>query len=117
MIRKIILFIVVVMLFINQSIAYGGGNNTNINNSKSSISGKVIDNLTCEPLAGVMIFVQGTDIKTYSDLDGNFSIKCMEPGKYNLIFSIISYKNSIIENLKLEPNKKENLEVKLIVLK
>lgn len=79
----------------------------------SNISGKVVDLSSGETLAGVTVIVQGTETRVYTDLDGNFTIKDIEPGTYNLVFSMISYKNSLVENMILQPNEEEILEVKL----
>jgi len=85
--------------------------------AKSGISGKVVDNKTGESLVGVVIEVEGTDQKVYSDLDGNFAINNLEPGQYSLVLSLISYKNSLVENLKLNPGKKETIDIKLDVIR
>lgn len=82
-------------------------------NAKACISGKVIDNKTGESLAGVAISVEGTGLKVYSDLDGTFTINSIDPGNYNLILSLISYRNSLVENLKLNTSEKEVIDIKL----
>lgn len=83
----------------------------------SSISGKVFDFRTGETLAGVTVLVEGTETKVYTDLDGNFTINSLEPGKYNLIVSYISYKASLIENIDLTPTETEEVLVKLDTVK
>lgn len=82
-------------------------------NAKASISGKVVDNKTGESLAGVAISVEGTELKAYTDLDGTFTLKSIEPGNYNLILSLISYKNSLVEHLEINPGEKEVIDIKL----
>jgi len=86
-------------------------------NAKASISGKVADTKTGESLAGVAISVKGTDIKVYTDLDGTFTINSLDPGNYNLILSLISYKNSLVENIKVKPSEKEVIDIKLDVIR
>ncbi|MFA5972573.1 MAG: carboxypeptidase-like regulatory domain-containing protein [Lentimicrobiaceae bacterium] len=86
-------------------------------NAKASISGKVIDNKTNESLVGVAISIEGTDIKAYTNLDGTFNISNIDPGNYNLILSLISYKNSLVENLKVNPGEKEVIDIKLDVIR
>ena len=86
-------------------------------NAKATISGKVVDNKTGESLAGVAISVEGTDLKAYTDLDGTFTINSIDPGNYNLILSLISYKNSLVENLKVKSSEKEVIDIKLDVLR
>ncbi len=110
--RFISILVVGIVLMVSNNL-FATGDNTATSNTKSNISGKVIDNKTGESLVGVAISVEGTDIKTYSDLDGNFEISSLTPGNYNLILSLISYKNSLVENLKISANEKEVVDIKL----
>ena len=71
-----------------------------------TLTGSVIDFNSGEALTGVEVKIDGTDIKAYTDFDGNFEIPDVKPGKYNLVASYISYNNSLVENLACE--KKEN---------
>jgi hypothetical protein len=63
-----------------------------------TLKGKVVDINSGESLTGVEVTIEGTTIKAYTDFDGNFEIKDVMPGTYNLIASYISYKNSLVEN-------------------
>ncbi len=63
-----------------------------------TLTGKVIDFNSGEALTGVEVKIEGTDIKAYTDFDGNFKIEDVIPGKYNIIASYISYNKSFIEN-------------------
>jgi hypothetical protein len=85
--------------------------------AKATISGKVVDNKTGESLAGVAVSVEGTDLKVYTDMDGTFTINSIDPGNYNLILSLISYKYSLVENLKVKPSQKEVIDIKLDVIR
>lgn len=67
-----------------------------------TLSGSVADLISGESLAGVEISIEGTDIKTYTDFDGNFEFSEVKSGKYNLIASFISYKKSLVENFETE---------------
>ena len=62
------------------------------------VRGSVIDNSTGELLPMVKIQVEGMNKGAFSDLDGKFEVK-LEPGKYNLIFSMYSYNNTVINNV------------------
>ncbi len=88
-------------------------NSTNPANAKSTLNGKVVDNKTGEALVGVAIQIEGTEYKAYTDLDGNFSFNNINPGNYNLVLSLISYKSSLVEELKLKPASQENIDIKL----
>jgi hypothetical protein len=107
-----IAFVSLALLFSNSVFATGDVPVSGMK-AKSTISGKVVDNKTGESLAGVAISIEGTDLKAYTDLDGTFSINSIEPGSYNLILSLISYKNSLVENLKVNSSEKEVINIKL----
>lgn len=78
----------------------------------TSISGTVLDVVSGEALTGVEISIEGTDIKTYTDFDGNYTLKNLTPGKYNIIASYISYSKSLVENLTIKKGS-ENIEIKM----
>ena len=59
------------------------------NASVLQLTGTVVDHRNNETLAGVSIVVDGK--KYYSDLEGNFAIQDVKPGKYELIVELISY--------------------------
>ena len=67
------------------------------------LSGSVADNNSGESLVGVEVKIEGTDLKTYTDFDGNFAFKNVKPGEYKLITNYISYqKNS--KSLQVSPS-------------
>ncbi len=78
----------------------------------AAVSGSVTDFVSGETLAGVEIKLQGTNLKTYSDFDGNFKFSNLKPGRYNIIASFISYKKSLIENFSID-TEKNNLNIKM----
>lgn len=55
------------------------------------VSGNVTDKFSNETLAGVEVRVQGTDIVTYTDFDGNFYLPQLPVGTYTLEFHYITY--------------------------
>jgi len=114
--KKLILSIVLVSLL---GFAFAGNENANESKAEASpanaisISGTVADLSTGEALTGVEITIEGTDIKTYSDFDGNFSFDKISPGEYSIIASFISYKKSLVEDYKADG--KSSLNIKLQV--
>lgn len=72
------------------------------------ISGSVVDNKSNESLAGAAIFIDGN--KYYSDLDGNFSVSDLKPGKHTVRVELISYQPSEIQ-VDLQKDKKINIEL------
>ncbi|MFW5755663.1 MAG: carboxypeptidase-like regulatory domain-containing protein [Tangfeifania sp.] len=74
------------------------------------LTGTVADSGSGELLAGVEIQLEGTDKKTYTDFDGNFTFN-VKPGEYKVVASYISYKKRS-ETLQLE-NKENKVSLKL----
>ncbi|GAA3620423.1 TonB-dependent receptor [Flavivirga jejuensis] len=62
---------------------------------QSSISGHILD-VNGKNLLGVNLLLKGTELGTISDYNGNFEIKKVPNGNYNLIVSSIGYKKQII---------------------
>jgi hypothetical protein len=69
--------------------------------SSGSISGKIIDANTGEYIIGANVLIEGTNIGSASDIDGNYSIINIKPGKYNLLVSYISYTKSTIQGIEV----------------
>lgn len=93
--KKILLFIVTIFVAYT---AYANNENEKIVDKKAnyqivekssviSITGSIIDNKSNESLAGAAIYVDGN--KYYSDLDGNFSVSHLTPGKHLLRVELI----------------------------
>jgi len=60
------------------------------------VSGSVTDHTTNESLAGVEVRVQGTDIVTYTDFNGNYFLPELKAGTYTLEFKYPSYSQSSV---------------------
>jgi hypothetical protein len=75
------------------------------------LTGSVADENSGESLVGVEVKIEGTDLKTYTDFDGNFSFKNVKPGEYKLVTNYISYqKKTEVLNVSAKENK---LKIKL----
>jgi iron complex outermembrane recepter protein len=61
--------------------------------AQTSISGKVTDAATGEPLAGVNILVKGRVIGTISDAGGSFSLKANDAPPLTLVLSFVGYQS------------------------
>ena len=76
---------VVILIFtFGLSMALGQGN--------ASIKGRVVDQVTGEPLFGVNIIVQGTYWGSSTGTDGSYTITGITPGDYDLQVTYIGYK-------------------------
>lgn len=74
----------------------------------SSIEGNITEENTGTPLsfAYVRLFQGGNMITaTQSDVDGNYIIKDVAPGKYNLISDYIGYQSNVQSDIELKPGK------------
>ena len=64
--------------------------------TRGKISGRVTDSETGRPLAGVNVYVAEQQIGSVSDINGNYNILNLPPGKHDVTASIIGYKKSIL---------------------
>jgi TonB-dependent receptor len=72
---------------------------------KGSIKGNIKDKITKENIFGASVIIQGTTQGASTDFDGNFIIANVKPGTYSLVISYISYKQLIIEGIKVTKDK------------
>ncbi len=61
------------------------------------ISGRIVDAEKKEPLPGVNVFLDGTAFGAVTDVNGNYFIINIPPGKYTIVFRSIGYKTKKIE--------------------
>ena len=88
------------------------GNIIGTNNAATVIlTGSIADEISGESLVGVEVKIEGTDMKTYTDFDGNFAFTNVKPGEYKLIANYISYQAKT-EILNASANENE-LKIKL----
>ena len=78
-----------------------------------SISGKVTDKSNNDPLIGANVLVIGTSTGASTDIDGHYEIKSLQPGKYKLRFSYISYRAIVVEYIEVKSAKSTTIDVSL----
>jgi len=100
------ILILVVSLITNLVVAGNGIDNKNATNTKL-VSGKVIDKISGEEIAGAEIKIDGTVV--YSDLNGNFSVN-MNVAKTEVVVSFVSYNDTKVN---IEPFSYNTLVVEL----
>lgn len=108
-------FIVLIILFSTFSFVSFAGNDKETSGAQATttIQGKITDMKTMEELTGVTVQIEGTEVKAYSDIEGNFKIEGVEPGTYNLSISYISYKQTKLENIQATVTGTSDVKVKL----
>ena len=77
------------------------------------VSGKITDSNNNEPIAFANILVEGTDLGTTTDLDGNFSLTELDPGFINLKVTYIGYNTKISQDIMVSNNNSPFIEIKL----
>jgi len=68
----------------------------------SEIKGIIKDKKTNELIIGANVILQSTLIGSFSNLNGEYSIKHIPSGRYNVVCSFISYKSIVIENVNIK---------------
>lgn len=94
-------------------LAYFVGVSMSVFSQNSSIKGKVIDEKTGETLPGAAVVIKGTITGAQTDLDGNFSINNVAPGKYTLECKLISYNTKNIEGVVVKSNEPTYLTISI----
>lgn len=79
----------------------------------ATLSGKITDKNTNEPLIGANIYLKGTNKGTATSIDGNYKIYDIRPGVYNIEFTYIGYKKTVLTAVKIEESENKILNVKL----
>jgi len=67
-----------------------------------TVYGTVTDAKTGESLVGVEVQLEGTDMKVYTDFDGQFSFEDILPGEYDISAKYISYEKQKIEKQNID---------------
>jgi TonB-dependent receptor len=76
------------------------------------IYGKVVDDTTGEALPGAGIIINGTGLGCASDIDGNYRIINVPPGKYTIIAKYVGYEDKSIV-IELGSNEQKRLSIKM----
>ncbi|TNE71701.1 TonB-dependent receptor [bacterium] len=82
--------------------------------SNGKLSGSVHDSETKEALIGVNVLVVETSQGAVSDIDGDFSIPKIEAGIYTVKLSYVGYKDILVSDVIIKPNRITQLPVELL---
>ena len=83
------------------------------NKPSGNIKGSVLDKSTKQPLIGVNVIIEGTNRGAATDIEGNFIIKNIPVGTYNLQFSYVGYQPLKKANVAINPARFTVIEVEL----
>ncbi|MBI1223134.1 MAG: TonB-dependent receptor plug domain-containing protein [Bacteroidetes bacterium] len=83
--------------------------------STGKIEGIVVDSVSQETLIGATVVIKNVTplIGTTTDIDGNFSIDKLKPGKYTLEISYVSYQKLVVTDVIVKAGKSTNLRIQM----
>lgn len=86
-------------------------------NRPGSLKGEVLETATGYPIPGANIAIKSLEGKTITggstDGGGQFNIKPIEPGTYNVEISFIGFRTIVAEKVVINPNKASRLDFKM----
>jgi hypothetical protein len=68
-----------------------------------SVTGKVVDASTGQPIIRGTVQLVGTRLGGFTDVDGKYTIKNVQPGTYSLKASSVGYGAKMVEGLQVQP--------------
>ncbi len=77
------------------------------------IAGVVTDAATGDPLPGVNVTIEGTTLGAASDIDGQYYILNVPPGRYTVRASMIGYQPVVVENVVVHADRTTELNFAL----
>lgn len=84
-----------------------------INAQNGQIKGKIIDASNNEPIAFANVILDGTQIYSTSDIDGNFIFTGIEPGYVKLRVVFIGYKTTLSDDILVSNSNTPYIEIKM----
>lgn len=112
--KKITSLLAILLMFVavNASSTPDNTNTPDAPATTTMLSGVVTDAVTGEALAGAAVEIENTDIRVFTDLDGNFTIDHMQTGTYSIKVKYISYEEKSLQEVNLK-QAKSNLSIQL----
>ena len=84
-----------------------------LSQTTGKIAGKVIDAESSEALPGANVILMSTSFGAACDIDGDFYIINIPPGRYDISVSMIGYGTAIIQGLAVSVNRTSHIDISL----
>ncbi len=94
-----------ILFFLSQILIYAG--------TTGKLSGKIKDTQTGEPLIGANVVIEGTNFGAATNVNGEYVILNIPPGKYNVKFSFIGYESLLMQDVVITVDQTTVLSVSL----
>ena len=98
--RKILLLILLLPICI-----YSG--------TTGKLAGTIKDAQTGEPLVGANVIIEGTNFGAATNVNGEYVILNISPGRYNVKFSFIGYETTVMQDVSITVDQTTILQIKL----
>jgi len=86
-----------------------------LSQTTGKVAGRVTDFATGEALPGANVIISSTSLGAACDIDGDFYIINVPPGRYDVNVSMIGYGTAIIQDLHISVNRTSNLNIELTI--
>ncbi len=77
------------------------------------LAGTIKDAQTGEPLVGANVIIEGTNFGAATNVNGEYVILNISPGRYNVKFSFIGYETTIMQDVSITVDQTTILQIKL----
>ena len=102
--KRILPIILLIMLFLVYPLWSG---------TTGKIAGTVTDKTTGEPLSGANIIIEGTNMGSAADINGQFTILHIPPGTYSIQVSMMGYANLNITDVRVRIDQTSRVDFSL----
>ena len=101
------------ILIIGTIILLGAPPDSVARDDRGTLRGQVTDAETGEELIGVNITIQGTDFGAATDMEGNYEIRNIRPGSYNVQATYIGFDRMLFTGIEIEAGVVTDLDIEM----
>ncbi len=99
-------FCIVILAFL---ISFG----SSLAGETGKLTGTITDATTGQKLAGASVLIEGTTLGSATDLDGDYTILRVPPGRHTISISFVGYQTLVVDNVLVESDKTTRLSFAL----